>query len=246
VWRLARLGLPVTRRARFDLHRINPSWLRELAKRWLRWRISGEFALTQIRKDFTALTRLAQLTPGLGSTPSSLDRAALERYLARLSTVVTHPRSRSGDISVVAAFLRAAHQHRWAPLPADALIHRGDHPRRDTSPIPRALPEHVMAQLESPTNLAKLTDPRLRLLTEVLLRTGLRIGDASRLGLDCVVRDHQHAPYLHYRNHKMRRDAMVPIDVALATTIAAHACSKAKIPASRRITIPSESCEPPK
>jgi len=219
VWRLARLGLPVTRRARFDLHRINPSWLRELAKRWLRWRISGEFALTQIRKDFTALTRLAQLTPGLGSTPSSLDRAALERYLARLSTVVTHPRSRSGDISVVAAFLRAAHQHRWAPLPADALIHRGDHPRRDTSPIPRALPEHVMAQLESPTNLAKLTDPRLRLLTEVLLRTGLRIGDASRLGLDCVVRDHQHAPYLHYRNHKMRRDAMVPIDDELVTMI---------------------------
>jgi integrase len=218
VWRLARLGLPVSRRARFDFRPIRPAWLRELVKRWLRWRISNEFALTQIRKDFTALTRLATLTPGLGVAPASLNRAALERYLARLSTEVTHAKTRSGDISV-AAFLRAIHLHRWAPLPADALIHTDDHPRHDTNPAPRALPEPVMAQLESEANLARLTDPRMRLLVEILIHTGLRIGDATRLRIDCLVRDPQRAPYLHYRNHKMRRDAMVPIDEHLATTI---------------------------
>src|SRR5207244_245233 len=166
----------------FDFRPINPGWLRELVKRWLRWRITGEFALTQIRKDFTALTRLAQLTPGLGGTATSLDRAALERYLARLSIVVAHPKTRSGDISVVAAFLRTIHQHRWAPLPADAVIHPDDHPRHDANSAPRALPEYVMAQLESPANLSRLTDPCVRLLVEVLIRTGLRIGDATRLG----------------------------------------------------------------
>jgi site-specific recombinase XerD len=221
VWRLARLGLPVSRRARLDLRRIDPAWLREATKRWLRWRIMGGIALTQIRKDFTALTRLAQLTPGITATTSAaaLDRVTLERYLARLSTVVTHPKSRSGDISAVATFLRAVHQHKWAPLPADAVIHTADHPRRDANPAPRALTEFVMAQLESPANLSKLTDPRMRLLTEVLTRTGLRIGDATRLAIDCLVRDPQHAPYLHYRNHKMRRDAMVPIDDQLTLMI---------------------------
>lgn len=219
VWRLARLGLRVSRRAQFDFRPIRPAWLRGLVKRWLRWRIANEFALTQIRKDFTALTRLATLTPGLSAAPTSLNRAAIERYLARLSTVVTHAKTRSGDISVVAAFLRAVHLHRWAALPADALIHADDHPRHDLNPAPRALPEPVMAQLESETNLARLTDPRIRLLVEILIGTGLRIGDATRLTIDCLVRDPQGAPYLHYRNHKMRRDAMVPIDEHLAVAI---------------------------
>ena len=54
---------------------------------------------------------------------------------------------------------------------------------------------------------------------EILIRTGLRIGDATRLALDCLVRDPQGAVYLRYRNHKMRRDAVVPIDDELTTMI---------------------------
>lgn len=50
VWRLARLGLPVSRRPSFDFRSIGPGWLRELIKRWLRWRISPGLALTQIRR----------------------------------------------------------------------------------------------------------------------------------------------------------------------------------------------------
>lgn len=223
VWRLARLGLPVSRRARFNFRGIHPAWLRGLIKRWLRWRICAGLALTQIRKDFTALTRLARLTTGLDDSPASLDRAALERYLAALAIAVGYPKTRSGDICVTAAFLRAIHQQGWAPaLPATAVIHRGDHPRQDGDPPPRNLPESVMAQLEDPANLARLTDPRSRLLVEMLIRTGLRVSDACRLRLDCLVYDPQRAPYLHYRNHKMRREAMVPIDEQLAAMIEAQ------------------------
>ncbi|ETZ64050.1 tyrosine-type recombinase/integrase [Mycobacterium avium subsp. hominissuis] len=76
-----------------------------------------------------------------------------------------------------------------------------------------------MGQLESPANLDRISDPRIRLLVEVLIRTGLRIGDATRLALDCLVRDPQGAVYLRYRNHKMRRDAVVPIDDELTAMI---------------------------
>lgn len=219
VWRLARLGLPVTRRAHFDFRGIEPGWLRGLIKRWLRWRISGGLALGQIRKDFTALARMARLTAGLGSGPASLDRAALERYLAALAIEVAHPKTRSGDISVIATFLRTVHLQRWEPrLPASAVIYPGDHPRHG-EPAPRALPEPVMAKIEDPASLARMADPAGRLLTEILIRTGLRVGDACKLGTGCLVRDGQGAPYLHYRNHKMRRDAMVPIDDQLAAMI---------------------------
>jgi hypothetical protein len=76
-----------------------------------------------------------------------------------------------------------------------------------------------MAQIEHPASLDKMTDPAGRLVTEILIRTGLRVGDASKLGLGCLVRDSHGAPYLHYRNHKMRREAMVPFDDQLAAMI---------------------------
>ncbi|MGH3411132.1 MAG: tyrosine-type recombinase/integrase [Streptosporangiaceae bacterium] len=119
----------------------------------------------------------------------------------------------------MATFLRAVHQQQWEPrLPAPAVIYPGDHPRHG-EPASRALPEPVMAKIEDPASLAKMADPAGRLLTEVLIRTGLRVGDACKLGIGCLVRDGQGAPYLHYRNHKMRRDAMVPVDDQLAAMI---------------------------
>jgi Phage integrase family len=79
-----------------------------------------------------------------------------------------------------------------------------------------------MAQVEHPDNLARLTDPTVRLCTLLLIRTGLRVGDVTRLAFDCIVRDHQGAPYLRYWNHKMRREGLVPIDEDLLAEIAAQ------------------------
>ena len=68
-----------------------------------------------------------------------------------------------------------------------------------------------MAQLETPTNLDKLADPRWRLLFPLPIQTGLRINDALHLPHDCVARDHHQAPYLRYHNRKMKREALMPI-----------------------------------
>lgn len=203
---------------------MQPPWLRELTKRWCRWRMSCEVGLGQLRRDRIALVRLSRLTPGLASSigPNALDRAALEAYLARLAVEIPHPKTRSTDIGCVTGFLHAVRQHRWASLPAESQLYPSDQPRRDETPAPRAIPEFVMGQLESPANLDRISDPRIRLLVEILIRTGLRIGDATRLQLDCLVRDPQGAVYLRYRNHKMRRDAMVPIDDELAAMIEAQ------------------------
>ena len=86
-----------------------------------------------------------------------------------------------------------------------------DYPKREER-LPRALAEQVMAQLEDPDNLARFADPAYRLITIILMRCGLRITDALRLPSDCVVTDTEGAPYLRYLNHKMKRDALVPID----------------------------------
>lgn len=76
-----------------------------------------------------------------------------------------------------------------------------------------------MAQIENPASLEKMTDPAGRLVTEILIRTGLRVSDACKLPAGCLVRDGHGAAYLHYCNHKMRREAMVPVDDQLAAMI---------------------------
>ena len=224
VWRLRRLGVSGHDGARLDFTAVQPLWLRGLAKRWCRWRMSCGVGLGQLRRDRIALVRLSRLTPGLASLPgpTALDRAALEAYLARLAVEIPHPKTRRTDIGCVTGFLHAVRQHRWTSLPAEAQLYPSDHPRRVEPPAPRAIPEFVMHQLESPANLDRITDPRVGLLLEILIRTGLRIGDATQLALDCLVRDPQGAAYLRYRNHKMRRDAVVPIDDELTTMIKAQ------------------------
>jgi site-specific recombinase XerD len=178
--------------------------------------------LTQVRRDLLAVMRLSRLTPGLASSlgPAELTRQSLEGYLAALAAEVAHPKTRRGDIGAVTGFLKAVRQHRWATLPADADLYPDDCPRPEQPTLSRAIPEFVMNQLEAPANLDRVGDPRIRLLIEILIGTGLRIGDATRLGIDCLVHDPAAATCLRYRNHKMRREALVPIDEQLAAKVA--------------------------
>ena len=77
-----------------------------------------------------------------------------------------------------------------------------------------------MAQIEHPDNLARFANPAYRLVTLILIRCGLRVTDALSLPRDCVVLDADGAPYLRYLNHKMKREALVPIDEQLHALIA--------------------------
>ena len=79
-----------------------------------------------------------------------------------------------------------------------------------------------MAQIEAPANLDRWPDPDGRLVTLILIRCGLRASDACTLAFDCLLHDGQGAPYLRYFNHKMRREAAVPIDEELEAEIRAQ------------------------
>ncbi|MEU3343002.1 site-specific integrase [Streptomyces sp. NPDC006668] len=221
VWLLRRLGFP-GRDARFRFTGIEPLWLRELTKRWARWRLSTGIAVATVGADIRAITLFAQSFPVLRHGPEALTRQVIEVHLAHLAERFPNPKSRTGQLSSLAGLLRATRQHGWEPRLAPQVdLFPEDYPRLMRG-APRALPEAVMAQLEHPDNLARFADPCGRLLARILMNTGLRVGDGSKLPLDCVVRDGQGAPYLRYTNHKMRRDAFVPIDTDLAEAIAAQ------------------------
>ena len=222
VWRMRRLGFDGDRTLRFT--GIGQPWLRDLTKRWVRWRLSTGLGLEASGgRPIVVITRFAQFLTAIGiENIGRIDRCVLERYLADLRGDSIGAQRRGTHIGLLNRFFAAVRQHRWdMALPADATFFAEDYPKREER-LPRALAEHVMAQLEDPDNLARFADPAHRLITIILMRCGLRITDALRLRSDCVVTDAEGAPYLRYLNHKMKRDALVPIDEQLRELIAEH------------------------
>ena len=74
---------------RFD--RIEQLWLREMTKRWARWRLSTGTALTTVLADVRAITGFARSFPSLQRGPEALTRELIEVHLAHLVTCVPEP-----------------------------------------------------------------------------------------------------------------------------------------------------------
>src|SRR5665647_1212567 len=208
---------------RFD--RLAQPWLRALAKRWARWRLSTGLTTTTVVSDIQGLHRFSTFLSG--SVPdvaalAGIDRAVLERYLAWLVTAPLGRGAKEDAVTAPAMFFQAIRQHGWdESLAGTALFFPGDIPARPPQPA-RHLAEFVMAQVEAPANLDRWTTPEGRLITIILIRCGLRATDACTLAFDCLLHDGQNAPYLRYINNKMRREAAVPIDEELEGEIRAQ------------------------
>ena len=232
IWRLHTLpGLTrsagKTERARNNLRfdRITQPWLRDLGKRWCRLRLTSGLTVHTVLADVAVLIRFSRFLDQIGPTVVALagvDRPLLERYLAWTNDQPGGHVLKEDAVTSLNTFFQAIRQHGWDPtLPTTAVFFTGDTARRPPR-LSRRLSEHVMAQLEAPANLDQWPHPQGRLLTLILIRCGLRASDACTLDFDCVVHDGQGAPYLRYINHKMRREAAVPIDEELQDEIRAQ------------------------
>ena len=225
VWRLRLLG----RRtgdgspSRLCFNAITQPWLKELAKRWVRWRLSSGLGSTAAARCVTVITRFAQFLaapPVAIARLADVDRLVLERYLADLHAEFAGRPVHRTHVGLLNQFFAAIRQHGWGPsLPATATFYPEDYPK-DRELLPRAVAEHVMAQVEQASNLDRWDKPAYRLVTLILIRCGLRVSDALKLPYGCVALDAGSAPYLRYRNHKMNREALVPIDEQLQQLIA--------------------------
>ena len=224
VWRLRNLGID-GQQANLRFDRIPQPWLRDLAKRWTRWRLVGGVSTNHAGRGVTAITWFAEFLtqPHVGiDRLDQIDRPTLELYLADLRTHLAATDNHRRLVGLLGAFFHDIRRHRWdTSLPADAVFFSEDVPTKPKR-LPRAVAEHVMAQVEHPDNLDRWNNPAYRLITLILVRCGLRITDTVRLAWDSTVHDGDGAPYLRYFNHKMKREALVPIDDELDGQIDQH------------------------
>jgi integrase len=232
VWRLERLpGIttPATAtvprpRVRLHFERIGQPWLRELAKRWLRLRLTGGLSITAAHTGLDALVCFDGFLTHVGiSRLADIDRRLLERHLAHVASQPGGHGLKKGRISNLNLFFQAIRQNGWDDsLPGTAAFYPGDIPPEPTATASRRLAEHVMAQVEAEENLDRWDNPSGRLITLILIRGGLRISSVICLDFDCLLHDGQDAPYLRYFNTKMKREAAIPIDEELEQAIHDH------------------------
>ena len=216
-WQLRRLGIDSQSVVTLQFTAISQPWLKDLAKRWTRWRLSCGLSPVACYGGVQAITRFAAfLATAQVTAAGQISRDVLERYLADLSGDLAGKRDHVGQVSL---FLRDIRRHQWDTcLPATAMFFPEDLPRRGEL-LPRALAEHIMSQVEDPASLSRWDNPAYQLITLILIRCGLRISDATGLPSGCLAYDSDGAPYLRYYNRKMKREALVPIDEEIAGLI---------------------------
>jgi integrase len=205
---------------------IEPGWLRELAKRWARWRITtatkSPASVAVSTSSLRTFTSWLADRDALPASPAEITRALLEEYRAHVHTLPVSAARRSGHLTALKVFLDDVRLHDWATgLPANATYYRGEIPHK-TSPLPRFVDEFVMGQLERDETLDRLPDLTTRTAVVILIETGLRSIDCLRLPFDPITTDEAGASYLKFLNHKLSREAIIPISERLVAQIRAQ------------------------
>ena len=119
-------------------------------------------------------------------------------------------------------FLETCRRYGWMPdLPATTAIYLDELPPRP-QPLPRFVPEFVMAQIDRPDHLALLPDDTTRHLLVLIIETGLRANDACALPFNPIIDDSVGWPCLKFFNHKMKAEQLVPLAAMAAETIRAQ------------------------
>lgn len=223
VWRVARLpGVKYRHAAVLSFEFCDQPWLRELFKRWIKWRLATGLSVDTVAWNLRTLRLFVEFSDARATVlggPGAFTRELLEAFAAHLLSLGLHPGSRNRALGALRTFLDDCRRHDWMPsLDAKATYYRDDYARRPEA-LPRYISDHVMAQLEQEENLARLPSITSRTLLEVLVGTGLRAEDTLTLEFDSLTRDTAGAPYLRYFNHKLARERFVPISDQLADQV---------------------------
>jgi site-specific recombinase XerD len=169
-------------------------------RQFARWMLTdaGITAVGDIRRD-----DIEDYKVWLAAQPGHRGRLSAETHRQRLRTV--------------RAFFERIIEWDWPDAPPRNPVIAGDIPKKP-EPLPKFLDDRDAARLMAAARAS--TDPRDRLVVELLARTGMRAGELADLDADAVVRIGA-GHWLRIPLGKLRNDRYVPLHPELVTLLTA-------------------------
>ncbi len=219
VWDLRKLGIEIdSSRSEYHLNfeNITPAWLLQTVKKFIRYNLSISSPKECINKlaalrDFS--TFIAHYHPRL--SPKEVDRPLILEYLSQLAVTGLSPATRQRHIGSIRTFLELCTREKWAEFPDKRFIYAEDYPRL-SKPLPRYIPEDVLAQLNQ--YLGELPSHYMRMVL-IIQECGMRIGELCKLQFDCLMQDLHGDWFLRYYQYKMKKDHTIPISKEIVAVI---------------------------
>jgi integrase len=186
---------------------------------------------------------LTQSAPGIIS-PAVITRRHIEDFKPWLAARPgqNKPRLTTATIAhrlgTLRMFFVRIEEWGWDEAPPRVPMFPGDLPRQD-HPLPRALDDAAAARLLR----AACDDPRMlvRVTVEMMLRTGLRVGEFTSLQAGAVVLIGA-GPWLHVPVGKLREDRYLPLHPQLVTLIDDYRARH--VPPGHPLLLPRENGRP--
>lgn len=227
LWDLVALGYDAVDRKGVRFLRftgIEPAWLRQAAKEWTKQRLVQQ-EVTTVNGNLRALrvmSRCLAEAHALPATPADFTRTTIEKFMRvqrRKGYSVNYKRTLMATLHLLLGFMQRTN---CAPgLPRDTVTYTEDMPKM-RRPMPRAISEFVMAQIETPKALGSIRSTAGQTLLRVMIETGLRGQCARHLEIDALHRDPDGNPLMRFTNTKFKREAVIPISESLAQVLAAQ------------------------
>lgn len=220
---------------------IPATWLRDLVDRWVSYRLNTEAASPQhVGQQESAVVEFAGFVVSRNvRSASGITRALMLDWLGQFNRgELTGGRKYSAAyrdkiMGAIQGFITTSRTVFEASIPANANFLQGERPRR-AAPNPRFLEPRIIHQLRDEANLQRISNHAHRLIVDIMMSTGLRVGHACALPANAL-RDLNSGGTtdrwgLHFYESKSDRWCSLPIEPRLAHHIRVFQHSTAGAP----------------
>jgi integrase/transposase-like protein len=218
VWLADHLGYErgIHKHYKLNFSYIEQSWLKHYVKKYILYLSGTRLAFGTLIGKVCYLQIFSKFLNKIGYNQNfeGINRELIVQYFAYLKTSKYSYSQHTHCISTLKTFFETGILNHWFQV-EPALIRPEDwikQPKRN----PRFIPEEVMKQLNQ--HLEHLPEPVMRMVL-VDIECGFRVGELTRLSLDCLKSDGKGGWYVQYYMSKMKKEHTKPISNELANVI---------------------------
>ncbi|PNW50711.1 UNVERIFIED_CONTAM: hypothetical protein BEN50_10960 [Euhalothece sp. KZN 001] len=218
VWTAEHLGYEdgIHYHNKINFSQIQQPWLKYYCKKFILYLSSTRLAFSTLSGRVSYLNIFSKFLSEIGYNQeiNGIDRNLILEYFVYLKQQKYSYSQYTHCISTLKTFFETGILNHWFQV-EPALIRPEDWMKK-TKRNPRFIPEEVMKQLNQ--HLEHLPEPVMRMVL-VDIECGFRVGELTRLSLDCLKSDGKGGWYIQYYMSKMKKEHTKPISNELAKVI---------------------------